>query len=59
MQPNWSAPVPQAMQQHRGSQLRKPAPAAPSDGAAPPNAAPAPELTSSKTQGPANLGPSA
>jgi len=30
MEPSWSFPIPQAMQQHRGSQSRKPAPA-PSD----------------------------
>jgi hypothetical protein len=27
MEPSWSFPIPQAMQQHRGSQTRKPAPA--------------------------------
>ncbi len=26
MQPSWSIPIPQAMQQHGGSQSRKPAP---------------------------------
>ena len=26
MEPSWSFPIPQAMQQHRGSQTRKPAP---------------------------------
>jgi hypothetical protein len=56
MQPNWSVAVPQAMQQHRGSQLRKPAP---SDAAAPSNAMTAPELAPSETQGRANPGPNA
>jgi hypothetical protein len=27
MEPSWSFPIPQGMQQHRGSQTRKPAPA--------------------------------
>ena len=27
MEPSWSFPIAQAMQQHRGSQTRKPAPA--------------------------------
>jgi hypothetical protein len=42
MEPSWSFPIPQAMQQHLGSQIRKPAPApsneatlVPADGAPP------------------------
>ena len=31
MDPSWTFPIPQGMQQHRGSQTRKPAPAQPSE----------------------------
>ena len=31
MQPSWTSPIPQAMQQHRGSQAHKPKPADASD----------------------------
>jgi hypothetical protein len=33
MEPSWTSPIPQVMQQHRGSQLQKPKPAEPSDAA--------------------------
>jgi hypothetical protein len=29
MEPSWTSPIPQAMQQHRGSQQHKPTPARP------------------------------
>jgi hypothetical protein len=33
MEPSWTSPIPQAMQQHRGSQAQKPKPADPRDAA--------------------------
>jgi hypothetical protein len=35
MEPSWTFPIPQAMQQHRGSQAHKPKPAEPPDVARP------------------------
>lgn len=34
MEPSWTSPIPQAMQQHRGSQTQKPKPAEPRDAVA-------------------------
>ena len=31
MEPSWTFPIPQAMQQHRGSQVPRPAPAKPKE----------------------------
>ena len=40
MEPSWTSPILQALQQHRGSQLHKPAPATPVEAArVPANAA--------------------
>jgi hypothetical protein len=37
MEPSWTSPIPQAMQQHRGSQLHKPKPADPKENVVPPD----------------------
>jgi hypothetical protein len=38
MEPSWTFPIPQALQQHRGSQSHKPKPADPPDAAQPADA---------------------
>jgi hypothetical protein len=49
MQPSWTFPIPQTMQQHRGSQVQRTGPAklseaaAPADGAKPLASAPSPD----------------
>jgi len=51
MEPSWTSPIPQAMQQHRGSQEHKPAPAVPDEAVRPSTNAAQPDDGSPKQSG--------
>jgi hypothetical protein len=58
MQPSWTFPIPQTMQQHRGSQIQRtvlgklPESAAPTDGATPPAGVPSPDVATASAMKP-------